>query len=78
VTAPSAATIGCRFCAADSRLDDPNVVRCAQIATFVAAHRHPEGFAVSLMLPITAESESSRNIALDDLALNDSSDRTAS
>jgi hypothetical protein len=64
VTVVGAATIGCRLCAVESRLDDTNIVRSAQIAAFVAAHHHATGLAVSLIVAVTAEGESSQDIVL--------------
>jgi hypothetical protein len=77
VTAAGAATVGCRFCAAESRLDETNIVRCAQIAAFIAAHHHPEGFAVSLTVAVTAESESSQDTVADPFVLDEPSGSTA-
>ena len=53
----STAIIACRVCEDEGRLDDTNVVRGAQIAAFAAAHRHPEGFAVSMTVVATPVAE---------------------
>jgi hypothetical protein len=46
-------------CASEDQLADMDVVRSAEIAAFVAAHRHPAGFAVALTIAATADSASS-------------------
>jgi hypothetical protein len=54
VSAISAATLTCRVCGAEIRLDDSKVVHAAEIAAYVAAHRHPAGFAVALRVAAVA------------------------
>jgi hypothetical protein len=45
-----AALVSCQVCDSDAALDDDNVVRCAQIATFVAAHRHSSATGTKLSM----------------------------
>ena len=53
MSSANTATLACRVCGNESPLDERNVVRSAQIAAFVPAHRHQAGVAVALTIALT-------------------------
>lgn len=51
------ARVGCRACNDELVLDGVNVVGCAELSAFMAAHQHGNGLAVTLTIHLDMDTD---------------------